>query len=72
VAQKLHDTYNFSYDNLKVLLGGWNAWKTAGYPIASSAAPTAPPVAPTTGQQGPAAPTTNPGGTTDKPATPKP
>jgi hypothetical protein len=27
VAQKLHDTYGFSYDNLKVLLGGWSAWK---------------------------------------------
>jgi hypothetical protein len=26
VAQKLHDTYGFSYDNLKVLLGGWNTW----------------------------------------------
>jgi hypothetical protein len=26
VAQKLHDTYNYSYDNLKVLLGGWNTW----------------------------------------------
>ncbi len=27
MAQKLHDTYGFSYDNLKVLLGGWNTWK---------------------------------------------
>ena len=27
MAQKLHDTYNYSYDNLKVLLGGWNTWK---------------------------------------------
>jgi hypothetical protein len=26
VAQKLHDTYGFSYDKLKVLLGGWNTW----------------------------------------------
>jgi hypothetical protein len=39
VAQKLHDTYGYSYDNLKVLLGGWNTWKQmnatdpAGYPI---------------------------------------
>jgi hypothetical protein len=40
VAQKLHDQYGFSYDNLKVLLGGWNAWNTAGYPTESSAAPT--------------------------------
>jgi len=31
VAQKLHDTYGYSYDNLKVLLGGWNSWKNAGY-----------------------------------------
>ena len=38
MAQKLHDTYGYSYDNLKVLLGGWNAWKTAGYPTESSAA----------------------------------
>jgi len=34
VAQKLHDTYGFSYDNLKVLLGGWHAWQDAGYPVA--------------------------------------
>jgi hypothetical protein len=39
VAQKLHDTYGYSYDNLKVLLGGWTTWKQmngtdpAGYPI---------------------------------------
>jgi hypothetical protein len=39
VAQKLHDTYGFSYDNLKVLLGGWNAWSAAGYPTETSAAP---------------------------------
>jgi len=26
VAQKLHSQYGFSYDNLKVLLGGWNTW----------------------------------------------
>lgn len=39
MAQKLHDTYGFSYDNLKVLLGGWNAWKTAGYPTESTAPP---------------------------------
>jgi len=39
VAQKLHDTYGYSYDNLKVLLGGWTSWKNAGYPIESTAAP---------------------------------
>ncbi len=27
MATKLHDQYGFSYDNLKVLLGGWNTWK---------------------------------------------
>jgi len=27
VAQKLHSQYKYSYDNLKVLLGGWNTWK---------------------------------------------
>ena len=39
MAQKLHDQYGFSYDNLKVLLGGWNAWSAAGYPTETSAAP---------------------------------
>jgi hypothetical protein len=39
VAQKLHDTYGYSYDTLKVLQGGWNTWKQMnstdpkGYPI---------------------------------------
>jgi hypothetical protein len=39
VAQKLHTEYGFSYDNLKVLLGGWFAWQDANtqnptaYPI---------------------------------------
>ncbi len=27
MASKLHSQYGFSYDNLKVLLGGWNTWK---------------------------------------------
>jgi hypothetical protein len=41
VAQKLHDTYGYSYDKLQVLQGGWNTWKqmnatdSAGYPIAT-------------------------------------
>ncbi len=39
MAQKLHDTYGFSYDHLKVLLGGWNSWNGAGYPTETSAAP---------------------------------
>jgi hypothetical protein len=39
VASKLNKEYGFSYDNLKVLLGGWSAWVEAnekdpnGYPI---------------------------------------
>ncbi|MGA7732379.1 MAG: hypothetical protein WCD37_14055 [Chloroflexia bacterium] len=32
MAQKLHDQYQYSYDNVKVLLGGWTAWQQAGYP----------------------------------------
>ncbi|HUS14208.1 MAG TPA: hypothetical protein VM536_04225 [Chloroflexia bacterium] len=32
MALKLHDQYGYSYTNLKVLLGGWNAWQAAGYP----------------------------------------
>ena len=42
MAQKLNSQYGFSYDNLKVLLGGWNSWKQssatdpAAYPIESS------------------------------------
>lgn len=38
MAQTLHDTYGYSYDNLKVLLGGWNSWNDlhstdpTGYP----------------------------------------
>ena len=32
MAQKLHDQYGYSYDNLKVLLGGWHAWQNANYP----------------------------------------
>ena len=39
MATKLHNDYGFSYDNLKVILGGWTEWKNrsaqdpAGYPI---------------------------------------
>ncbi len=46
MAKKLHDTYNFSYDNLKVLLGGWNTWKEnnaqnpSAYPIETTAGAT--------------------------------
>lgn len=53
MAKKLHDTYGFSYDNLKVLLGGWNTWKEnstkdpSGYPIE-----TAPGTTPGTGSNG--------------------
>ena len=48
MAQKLHDQYGYNYDNLKVLLGGWNAWVDAGYPTETSGAPAgAPAGAPT-------------------------
>jgi cyclophilin family peptidyl-prolyl cis-trans isomerase len=39
VAQKLHDEYNFDYEYLKVLRGGWNAWSAAGYPTETGAGP---------------------------------
>ncbi|MGA7730958.1 MAG: hypothetical protein WCD37_06760 [Chloroflexia bacterium] len=44
MAQKLHDEYGYSYDYLKVLLGGWGAWQQNnatdpdGYPIETGAA----------------------------------
>jgi 3-mercaptopyruvate sulfurtransferase SseA len=37
VAQKLNAQYGYSYDNLKVLLGGWTAWQNAGYPTETGA-----------------------------------
>jgi hypothetical protein len=67
VAQRLHSEFGYNYDNLKVLLGGWNVWleknaaDPAGYPIGTGtggggggggAA-----AAPTTGQGQPAATT---------------
>jgi len=45
VALKLHSDYGFSYDYLKVLLGGWNGWKAANdldpqsYPISTGPNP---------------------------------
>jgi hypothetical protein len=48
VAQKLHATYGYSYDNLQVLKGGWNAWlennasDAAGYPIGTGSGSAAP------------------------------
>lgn len=43
MAQKLHSVYGFSYDNLKVLLGGWHAWQTANYPmVVATPGPTVP------------------------------
>jgi 3-mercaptopyruvate sulfurtransferase SseA len=48
VAQKLHDTYGYSYDNLKVLLGGWTSWQSAGYPTEGTGATQAPAVVITT------------------------
>ena len=47
MAQKLHSQYNFEYNNLQVLLGGWNTWKEKsaqdpkGYPIVVNATPAA-------------------------------
>jgi len=56
VAQKLHSQYGFSYDNLKVLLGGWNTWNQEhakdanAYPTESSTgADTSNPAAPASG-----------------------
>lgn len=45
MASKLNSEYGFSYDNLKVLLGGWTAWQEAnaqdptGYPIGTGTNP---------------------------------
>ncbi|MDQ3928932.1 MAG: hypothetical protein M3328_07270 [Chloroflexota bacterium] len=52
MAQRLHDEFGYSYDNLKVLLGGWNGWleKNAsdptGYPIGTGTGSAAPTTAP--------------------------
>ena len=41
MARELKESYGFTYDNVKVLLGGWDAWLTKnvqdpnGYPIAT-------------------------------------
>jgi hypothetical protein len=41
VARELKELYGFSYSYLKVLQGGWDAWRTkssqdpTGYPIAT-------------------------------------
>ena len=37
MAQTLHDQYGYDYNNLKVLLGGWSAWQSAGYPTETGA-----------------------------------
>lgn len=41
MASKLLSQYGFSKENVKVLLGGWSAWKDKGYPMegTSGAAP---------------------------------
>lgn len=57
MAQRLHDEFGYSYDNLKVLQGGWNAWlegngtDPTGYPIGTGTGGAAPvaPSTPTTG-----------------------
>ncbi len=65
MAQKLHSQYGFSYDKLKVLLGGWHAWQDAGYP-AVTATPGAAAPAGTPAPQAPAGTPIplNPGGPT--------
>ena len=48
MATKLHEEYGYSYDNLKVLLGGWNAWleknsaDAKGYPVGTGKGSAAP------------------------------
>ncbi|HEX8228749.1 MAG TPA: hypothetical protein VF826_05470 [Chloroflexia bacterium] len=43
MAQRLHSEFGYSYDNVKVLQGGWNAWlennatDQTGYPIGTGA-----------------------------------
>jgi hypothetical protein len=64
VAQKLHDTYGFSYDNLKVLLGGWNSWlqqnsaNPTAYPIIVNSTPATGGAAPTSASGAPVVTTT--------------
>ena len=36
----LHTKYGFSYDRLKVLLGGLHAWEQAGLPLDYALTPT--------------------------------
>ena len=43
MATKLNSQYGYSYDNLKVLLGGWNSWINAGYPTAGTGPAAQPP-----------------------------
>jgi len=50
VALKLNTTYGYSYNNLKVLFGGWSAWKAANYPmIVATPDPNPPTVVPSKG-----------------------
>lgn len=43
MARQMHSQYNYSYDTVKVLLGGWNTWKEKNasdpkaYPIETGA-----------------------------------
>ncbi len=64
MAQRLHSEFGYSYDNLKVLLGGWNTWleknssDPQGYPIGTgSGSGGGAAAAPTTAQGQPAATT---------------
>lgn len=43
MASLLHTKYSFSFDKLQVLLGGWHAWDSAGYPsVKQTPVPAAP------------------------------
>jgi hypothetical protein len=39
MARRLHSDFGFSYDNLKVLLGGIHAWEQAGLPTEADPTP---------------------------------
>ena len=78
MATSLHNDYGFSYDNLKVLLGGWNTWKdfngqdANGYPIENGPGTLQVPGGPPPNVVNTATPgTPAPLGATDNTATPK-
>lgn len=42
MASKLLSQYGFNANNVKVLLGGWSAWKDKSYPIEPASGGAAP------------------------------